>query len=37
MDMKQFQTHIQAMIDKNFDRPESKEYKEFLKEIEEGF
>ena len=40
MDVKQFQTHIWAMIDENFDRPESeeyKEYKEFLKEIEEGF
>ena len=37
INMKQFQTRIQAMIDKSFDGPESEEYKEFLKEIEEGF
>ena len=37
MDAKQFQTRIRAMIDENFDGPESEEYKEFLKEIEEGF
>ena len=37
MDAKQFRTRIRAMIDENFDGPESEEYKEFLKEIEEGF